>query len=145
MDDQVRIAAADYQLQMQAYALAVGELLPSAIREGSSIIATLHFLEPNREFRLAAELLSRDTCIVAMDDAMMKIVSSLEPSHFPVRPATHCRMCNFLGICAAGREWLGSWRRSAGRESGLVGDDATGDASGDSGGEVFSAAEAGRQ
>jgi ATP-dependent helicase/nuclease subunit A len=145
VDDQVRIAAADYQLQMQAYALAVGELLPSAIREGSSIIATLHFLEPNREFRLAAELLSRDTCIVAMDDAMMKIVSSLEPSHFPVRPATHCRMCNFLGICAAGREWLGSWRRSAGRESGLVGDDATGDASGDSGGEVFSAAEAGRQ
>ena len=32
VDDQVRIAASDYQLQMQAYALAVRELVPSLLR-----------------------------------------------------------------------------------------------------------------
>jgi len=130
---------------MQAYALAVSELMPELRKAGSSINVTLHFLDPNIEFRIDSQLLSRAACISAIDEAMMSIVSSVAPGEFPVRAAAHCRMCNFLGICAAGREWLGSWRRSAGRESGLVGDDATGDASGDSGGEVFSAAEAGRQ
>jgi hypothetical protein len=98
---------------MQAYALAVMELMPSLVESGSSIISTLHFLEPNREFHLAADLLNRDACMLAIDDAMMQIISSGEPSQFPVRPALHCRMCNFLGICPAGREWLRSARRGA--------------------------------
>ncbi|MFN2515632.1 MAG: 3'-5' exonuclease, partial [Pyrinomonadaceae bacterium] len=106
IDDRVRIAASDYQLQMQAYALAVIELMPALVNSGSSIISTLHFLEPNHEFHLADDLLKHETCMLAIDDAMMQIISSGEPSQFPVRPAPHCRMCNFLGICPAGREWL---------------------------------------
>ncbi len=105
LDDQVRVAAADYQLQMQAYALAVSELIPS-LSEGSSIISTLHFLEPNREFHFTAAQLSPESCARAIDEAMMEIVGSFEPEDFPVRPATHCRMCNFLGICPAGSEFL---------------------------------------
>ena len=57
MDERVAIAALDYHLQMQAYALAVRELVPSLL-EGSKIISTLHFLEPNVEFHLTADLLS---------------------------------------------------------------------------------------
>jgi hypothetical protein len=112
VDHQVRIAASDYQLQMQAYALAVRELMPSLVHEGSTITSTLHFLEPNVEFHLTADLLMPDVCMRAIDDAMMAIVSSAEPTQFPVRPATHCRMCNFLGICAAGREQLRSMRQA---------------------------------
>ncbi|MDQ6654093.1 MAG: PD-(D/E)XK nuclease family protein, partial [Acidobacteriota bacterium] len=111
--DRVRIAATDYQLQMQAYALAVIELMPSLVKSGSSIISTLHFLDPNREFHLAGDLLNHETCMLAIDDAMMQIISSGEPSQFPVRPAPHCRMCNFLGICPAGRDWLRLTRRDS--------------------------------
>jgi ATP-dependent helicase/nuclease subunit A len=107
LDDRLRSAAVDYQLQMQAYALAVRELVPSLI-EGSTITSTLHFLEPNVEFHLTADMLSPDACRRAVDDAMMKIVSSGEPREFPVHTAMHCRMCNFLSICAAGRQWLRS-------------------------------------
>ena len=42
----------------------------------------LHFLEPNVEFHLTAELLSPDACRAAIDEAMMKIVSSGEPKSF---------------------------------------------------------------
>jgi ATP-dependent helicase/nuclease subunit A len=105
VDDQVRIAAADYQLQMQAYALAVRELLPW-LTAGSTIISTLHFLEPNVEFHLAADLLSPDVCGRAIDEAMLEIVSSREPAQFPVHTATHCRRCNFRAICGPGAEWL---------------------------------------
>lgn len=108
--EQVNEAAADYQLQMQAYALAVGELMPELLKTENSIAVTLHFLHPNFEFRLADELLSADACKQAIDAAMLDIVSSTEPTQFPVRPATHCRMCNFLGICPAGREWIKSSR-----------------------------------
>jgi hypothetical protein len=120
LDDQVRIAASDYQLQMQAYTLAVVELLPSLMKEGSSIISTLHFLEPNVEFHLAAELLAPDACARAIDEAMMEIVSSGEPRQFPVRTAAHCRMCNFLGICPPGREWLRSLRQTNAAEVNLL-------------------------
>jgi ATP-dependent helicase/nuclease subunit A len=106
LDDHVRVAAADYQLQMQAYALAVRELMPSFAAAGSSIRGTLHFLEPAIEFNIESELLSEDACMHAIDDAMMSIVSSVRPGEFPLRPANHCRMCNFLGICPAGREWV---------------------------------------
>jgi ATP-dependent helicase/nuclease subunit A len=113
MNDQVRIAASDYQLQMQAYALAVRELLPSPADTGISITSTLHFLDPNVEFHLDADLLSPDACRRAIDAAMMEIVSSAEPGQFPVRTAAHCRMCSFLGICPAGRERVRELRHAS--------------------------------
>ncbi|MEK6282617.1 MAG: UvrD-helicase domain-containing protein [Acidobacteriota bacterium] len=115
VDEQVRITAADYQLQMQAYALAVAELMdglmPGLKDAGFSIISTLHFLEPNVEFHFPGDLLSPETCARAIDSAMIDIVSSIQPSQFPFRPAMHCRMCNFLGICPAGREWVRAEQR----------------------------------
>ena len=112
LNDQVRIAASDYQLQMQAYALAVRELVPSLVDAGISITSTLHFLDPNVEFHLDADLLSPDACMRAIDAAMMEIVSSGEPGQFPVRTAAHCRMCSFLGICPAGREQVRELRQN---------------------------------
>ncbi|MFN2500076.1 MAG: UvrD-helicase domain-containing protein [Pyrinomonadaceae bacterium] len=106
VEDQVQIAASDYQLQMQAYALAVNDLLPTLAAKGGLIKVTLHFLDPNVEFQLPAELLSRNACARAIDEAMMDIVASHEPVEFPVRPALHCRMCSFLSICRGGRQWL---------------------------------------
>ena len=114
LNDQVRIAASDYQLQMQAYALAVRELVPSLVDAGISITSTLHFLDPNVEFHLDADLLSADACMRAIDAAMMEIVSSGEPGQFPVRTAAHCRMCSFLGICPAGRERVRELRQNSG-------------------------------
>jgi len=113
--DQVRNAASDYQLQMQAYALAVSDLLPALVAKGAVIKVTLHFLDPNVEFHLPPELLSRDACARAIDAAMMDIVASHEPAEFPVRPALHCRRCSFLSICHGGRQWLRSGVKS-GRE-----------------------------
>jgi hypothetical protein len=86
--------------------------MPSLAPAVSSITSTLHFLEPNVEFHLADNLLDLATCMGAIDSAMMEIVSSSKPTHFPVRPALHCRMCNFLGICPAGRDWLSSDRKT---------------------------------
>jgi ATP-dependent exoDNAse (exonuclease V) beta subunit len=106
LEERVRIAAADYQLQMQAYALAVGELMPSLLAASSSIKCTLHFLDPALEFQIDSHMLSKSACMHAIDDAMMSIVSSVAPGEFPVRPADHCRMCNFRSICPAGREWV---------------------------------------
>ncbi|HZE63910.1 MAG TPA: 3'-5' exonuclease, partial [Pyrinomonadaceae bacterium] len=106
LDDQVRSAASDYQLQMQAYALAVNDLLPSLAAKGGLLKVTLHFLDPNVEFHLPSELLSRDACARAIDAAMMDIVASHEPAEFPLRPALHCRLCSFLSICRGGRQWL---------------------------------------
>jgi len=110
LTDAVAVAARDYQLQMQAYALAAQTLIPPDEGQAHKISVILHFLEPNVEFYLADELLTPEVCKEAIDGAMLQIVSSLEPEHFPVRPATHCRMCNFLGICSAGREWLSGRR-----------------------------------
>jgi ATP-dependent helicase/nuclease subunit A len=112
LDERVAMAAMDYQLQMQAYALAVRELVPS-LQDGSKVISTLHFLEPNVEYHLTADLLSPAACRGAIDEAMMKIVSSGEPDEFPVHTATHCRMCNFLGICNAGRAYVRSMRQTS--------------------------------
>jgi len=109
--ERVEMAARDYQLQMQAYTLAVLELVPAL--QGAKVVSTLHFLEPNVEFHLTADLLSPEACREAIDDAMMKIASSGEPAEFPVHTATHCRMCNFLGICNAGRAYVRSMRQSA--------------------------------
>jgi len=106
IDEVVRRVAFDYQLQMQAYALAVRELMPSFARGVDRIRVTLHFLEPNVEFHLTEDLLDPGACERALDEAMRAIVAAREPEHFPVRPATHCRMCNFLDLCSAGRAWL---------------------------------------
>jgi ATP-dependent exoDNAse (exonuclease V) beta subunit len=111
VEERVAIAASDYQLQMQAYVLAVSELAPSLLTDGSSIVSTLHFLEPNIEFHLGVDLISRKACINAIDEAILKIVSSGGPREFPVHTAAHCRMCNFLGICPAGREFVRELRR----------------------------------
>ncbi|HXM35536.1 MAG TPA: hypothetical protein VN920_10145, partial [Pyrinomonadaceae bacterium] len=76
------------------------------------IEVTLHFLDPNVEYSLPEELLSPSACSRAIDQAMTEIVSARDPEDFPVHPASHCRMCNFLELCAAGREWLSRQERS---------------------------------
>ncbi len=105
--DQVRTTAADYELQMQAYALAVRQLIPNLTSKGK-IKVTLHFMQPDVEFHLSEALLEQDACAVALDEAMLEIVSSSEPVEFPVYPAVHCRMCNFLEACPAGRDFVGA-------------------------------------
>lgn len=110
--EQVERAAADYKLQMQAYALAVSELLPELANSGS-VKVTLHFLQPDIEFQLPAEFLSPELCAKAIDDAMFEIVAATEPDEFPASPALHCRMCNFVDICTAGREWLRKSRQGS--------------------------------
>src|SRR3989442_5309589 len=106
------MAATDYRLQMQAYALAVRELLPFLTTENSRLKVTLHFLDPNVEGHLPENLLQSEVCAQAIDDAMHQLGSSLAPEHFPVRPASHCRMCNFLDICAAGPELVRATQRA---------------------------------
>jgi ATP-dependent helicase/nuclease subunit A len=106
--DTVSSVGRDYQLQMQAYVLAVRTLLPSLNSSRNKFKVTLHFLEPNVEFHLADDLLEKEVCAQAIDEAMHRIASSLEPEHFPAKPSHHCRMCNFLGICNPGREWMHS-------------------------------------
>ena len=99
---EVNAAAADYELQMQSYALAAHELISKADR----IQVTLHFLDPNLEKRLPRSLLERDACASAIDETMLAIVSSNSPESFEVRPADHCRVCSFQDLCGAGRKWL---------------------------------------
>ncbi len=106
IEEQVRLAATDYQLQMQAYALAVRELMPELLIR--KVRTTLHFLQPDVEVQLSEGLLQREECAQALDGAMLEIISSNEPHEFPVQPAVHCRICNFLSICPAGRQWLAS-------------------------------------
>ncbi|HEX6650575.1 MAG TPA: PD-(D/E)XK nuclease family protein, partial [Pyrinomonadaceae bacterium] len=100
----VHTAAEDYELQMQAYALAVRELLPSLTDR--KLRVTLHFLEPNIEVHLADELLEPSNCKQAIDEAMQRTIYSSDPADFPVKTAPHCGMCNFLSICNAGKEWV---------------------------------------
>jgi ATP-dependent helicase/nuclease subunit A len=106
--------ARDYQLQMQAYALALRELLPKAVRV-NSLHATLHFIDPNLEVALSDELLEPETCKRMIDEAMLQIVAlegTLDAEAFPPLPASHCRMCNFLELCPAGLEWTDEQRNS---------------------------------
>jgi len=104
IQSEIRAAANDYQIQMQAYALAARELIP----EAGSVRVTLHFLDPNAEVSLPAELLEANACASAIDEAMLSIVSSSSPESFDPKPADHCRVCNFSDLCEAGRQWLGS-------------------------------------
>jgi len=101
----VHTAAEDYELQMQAYALAVHELIPSL--KSNKLRVTLHFLEPNIEVHLSDELLDPARCKHAIDEAMQRTIYSNDPEDFPVKTAPHCLMCNFLRVCAAGKEWVG--------------------------------------
>jgi hypothetical protein len=98
---------------MQAYALAVRQLLPTFVNNGSKITVTLHFLEPNVEFQLTEDFLAVELCAQSVDNAILQILSSSEPEEFPVRPAPHCRMCNYLEFCPAGREWIRERRLSS--------------------------------
>ncbi|HKY41792.1 MAG TPA: UvrD-helicase domain-containing protein [Pyrinomonadaceae bacterium] len=104
--ESVHTAAQDYELQMQAYAFAVRELLPSLA--DSKMRITLHFLGPNIEVNLADELLEPARCAQAIDEAMQRTIYSADPADFPVNTAPHCRMCNFLSVCTAGKEWVGA-------------------------------------
>jgi hypothetical protein len=104
--DLVSVVASDYTLQMQAYALAVHELLPELVNKGSRIRATLHFLHPNVEWTLTDETLRPEVCAVAIDAAMQTIINACGAEDFPVRPASHCGMCSFLRICYAGRQTM---------------------------------------
>ena len=105
---QAETVARDYQLQMQSYALALRELLPSDVRI-NTLRATLHFIDPNIEISLPAELLDQETCARAIDEAMLSICTldgTLDADLFPPFAATHCRICNFHELCPAGRDWL---------------------------------------
>src|SRR5262249_14135130 len=113
IDQQIETAAADYHLQMQSYALALRELLPANVKI-NSLRATLHFIDPNVEINLPAAALGREVCAKAVDEAINAIVlldDTLSSDRFPPQPATHCRICNFLDLCAAGREWLKEQRK----------------------------------
>jgi hypothetical protein len=37
---------------------------------------------------------------------MQRSIYSSDPADFPVKTAPHCRMCNFLRVCTAGKEWV---------------------------------------
>jgi ATP-dependent helicase/nuclease subunit A len=107
---QIESAANDYRLQMQAYALALRQLLPADVSV-QSLRATLHFIDPNIEFNVPTEMLSPANSAQAIDAAMTTISSidgTIEPDRFPPFAASHCRMCNFLDMCPAGRDWLRS-------------------------------------
>jgi hypothetical protein len=104
LEDALKIAAEDYQLQMQSYALAVRELLPSLA--DAKVRVTLHFLDPNVEVHLADELLAPARVEQAVDEGMQRSIFSADPRLFPVKTAPHCRMCNFLRVCEAGKQWV---------------------------------------
>jgi ATP-dependent helicase/nuclease subunit A len=106
--EEVETVAHDYELQMQSYALALRELLPAGTRLGS-VRATLHFIDPNVEVTLPPALLEKESCARAIDEAIRAIASldgSVDAELFPPMPAPHCRICNFLDLCQAGRQWL---------------------------------------
>jgi hypothetical protein len=108
IEDQVKRVADDYRLQMQGYALALRELLPADVRI-NSLRATLHFIDPQIEFSVPASLLDADICARNIDEAIITIAlleGTLDADQFPPLPATHCRTCNFVDMCPAGKEWL---------------------------------------
>jgi len=104
---EVEAAAADYRVQMQAYALAARDL----IGDVADVKVTLHFLDPDVEVCLGDDLLEREACAVALDETMLALVSSSEPENFPSNPAEHCRVCSFVELCPPGSRWLAEARR----------------------------------
>jgi hypothetical protein len=58
--------------------------------------------------------LEQNACADSVDAAMEAIASldgTLDDALFPPLPASHCRMCNYLELCPAGKEWMKSARR----------------------------------
>ena len=123
IEEQIKTVAHAYQLQMQSYALAIHELLTfstltsrgndrakaSPALKIHNLRATLHFIDPNVEISVTPTLLDSDSCVRAIDDAMLAIASldgMIDAEMFPPNPATHCRMCNFRELCQAGQDWL---------------------------------------
>ena len=107
IDSEIESVARDYRLQMQAYALAFRELLPHDVRI-NSLRVTLHFIQPNVEKTLAAELLGAEACARAVDAAMSELVSldgTMAAEDFPPTTNSHCRTCSFLDFCSAGQDW----------------------------------------
>ena len=102
MQAEVEAAAADYQVQMQAYALAACELIPGI----ANVRVTLHFLDPDIEVSLSDVLLASGACEKAIDETMLNIVSSSSPENFPPHAAEHCRACSFVELCPPGRRFL---------------------------------------
>ena len=45
-------------------------------------------------------------CEQAIDEGMKRTIFSSDPANFPVKTAPHCRMCNFLSVCEAGKKWV---------------------------------------
>lgn len=106
--EQIQATAHDYQLQMQAYALALRELFGSDSVKINSLRATLHFIDPNEEASLSDSLLDQAASAKAIDEAMTTIAmvdGTLDADRFPPLPASHCRMCNYREMCPAGQEW----------------------------------------
>ena len=99
---EIEAAAIEYRVQMQAYALAALDLLPGI----EKVRVTLHFLDPNVEVCLADDLLDRETCAAAIDEVMAALVGKPSAERYPATPAEHCRVCNFVEMCTAGRDWL---------------------------------------
>jgi ATP-dependent helicase/nuclease subunit A len=106
MRAEVEAAAVDYQLQMQAYALAARELIPGI----ANVRVTLHFLDPDVEVSLPDALLDREVCAKAIDETMLNIIASSSPENFPPQPADHCRACSFVELCPTGGRWLADQR-----------------------------------
>jgi ATP-dependent exoDNAse (exonuclease V) beta subunit len=102
MRAEIEAAAVEYRVQMQAYALAARDLIPGV----ADVRVTLHFLDPDVEVCLPDELLEREVCASAIDEIMAALVSSVLPASFPANPASHCRVCSFVEICDAGRQFL---------------------------------------
>ena len=49
---------------------------------------------------------NRARCEQAIDEGMQRTIFSSDPANFPVKTAPHCRMCNFLSVCEAGKKWV---------------------------------------
>lgn len=99
---EIEATAREYGIQMQAYALAARDLIPGV----TNVRVTLHFLAPDIEVCLADDLLVREACASAIDETMLALVSCSEPGAFRANPAEHCRVCSFVDLCSAGRQWV---------------------------------------
>jgi ATP-dependent helicase/nuclease subunit A len=96
----IESAAAGVRIQMQVYSLAAWDLLPG-LRQ---VKATLHFVHPNIEYGLSAELLEAGECGAAVDDLTSKARAASDDGVYPPRTGRHCKTCGFLTICQPGRQ-----------------------------------------
>lgn len=102
LSNAVESAALGVRMQMQIYALAVRELLPSV----TEVKATLHFVHPNIEYSLDQGLLDPVACRHALDATLTGIDAASRSGEYSPLTGTHCRTCGFLNICHAGRRAL---------------------------------------